>query len=246
MFPQIYYFSSIGSLRKKFIIGTEYGGLNMRDYMKENQNLGYVKMKKIFYNSIKAFHYLKEKNIVHNDISPDNIIIKSPDEIKIIDFEISFECKNQYEGSNFLKFMPSKRANEMYISPELMTQRRMNEGYHILYDPFKSDVFSLGLSLLSACGISVKNLNSFGQNHDVFIKSMLTISYGYIAYDSLKKISYKLLREELQNYICEKIKEFPYEILNDTLRRMLEVDIIERATIDEIFKDAKFYVGIFD
>ncbi|OMJ65279.1 hypothetical protein SteCoe_38629 [Stentor coeruleus] len=247
MFPQIYYFSSVkNSFNNYIFIGTEHGGSTLVDYMK-NQNVGYIEIKKIFYNLIKAFHYLKEKNIVHNDITPINIVVKSPDEIKMIDFEISFKCIKKYEGSAFHKFTPSKYANELYLSPELRAQRRMPDMIIcVLYDPFKSDVFSLGLSILSACGIDVTNLNCFGQGYEVFIKSMLTISYGYIAYDSLKRISYRLIREELQKAIDEAIKKFPYDILRNTLRRMLEVDIVERATIDEIYKDAKFYVGIFN
>ncbi|OMJ65414.1 hypothetical protein SteCoe_38270 [Stentor coeruleus] len=213
----------------------------------KNHNIENIEIRKIFSNLIKAFHYLRERNIVHNDISPINILIKSPDEIKIIDFAESFECIKKYEGSAFNNFIPSKYANELYISPELMTQRRMpGKIFSVLYDPFKSDVFSLGLSILSTCRIDVTNLNCFDLNYDVFIKSMLTVSYGYIAYDSLKRISYRLIREKLQKAIDEAIKKFPYDILYCTLRRMLEVDIVERATIDEIYKDAKYYVGIFD
>lgn len=43
------------------------------------------------------------------------------------------------------------------------------------------------------------------------------------------KISYNLLRQTLQNAIDEKIKEFPYNFLIDTLRKMLEVDMVQRV-----------------
>ncbi|OMJ88094.1 hypothetical protein SteCoe_9992 [Stentor coeruleus] len=174
-----------------------------------------------------------------------NILIKSPDEIKIIDFVISFECIKKYEGSAFHNFTPSKYASELYLSPELMTQRRMhNTILSILYDSFKSDVFSLGLSILSACGIDVTNLNCFGQNYDEFIRSMITVSYECT--DDSLKTTYKLIREELQKTIDERINEFRYYFLNDTLSIMLEVNILERATIDEIYKDAKYFVGIIE
>ena len=55
--------------------------------MYKNPNIGNREMKILFFNIIKAFHYLKEKNIVHNDISPANIVIKSIHEVKIIDYE---------------------------------------------------------------------------------------------------------------------------------------------------------------
>lgn len=116
----------------------------------------------------------------------------------------------------------------------------------ISYDPYKSNVFSLELCLLSVFGVDVHFLNYFGVAYDIHIIRMLTISYDYVAKDSLKKISYKLLRDELQNTINEKIKEFPYCFLSETLRKMLETDMLGRATIRKIYKDAKFFMGIID
>ncbi|OMJ69413.1 hypothetical protein SteCoe_32863 [Stentor coeruleus] len=245
MFPKIYYFSVMR--KKKIIVGVEHGGLSFKDFMYQNPNLSYRDMKILFYNLIKAFHTLKEKKIVHNDISPINILIESPEKVKIIDFEISFKCINEYKDNNFPIYWPSYLASELYISPELMTWRRIPKIMKFIkYDPYKSDIFSLGLCFLDILGIDIKGLNIFGINYDIHIMEMLTISYDYIAKDSLRKISYRLLREELQNAIDERIEKNPYNYLNDTLRRMLEVDIVNRATIDEIYKDAKYHVGIFD
>lgn len=30
------------------------------------------------------------------------------------------------------------------------------------------------------------------------------------------------------------------------LRRMMEVDMVNRATLEEVYKDAKFHIGIFN
>lgn len=127
--------------------------------------------------------------------------------------------------------------------------RKALEISYISYNPYKSNVFSLGLCLFSVCGLDIQYLNHFGINYDIFITAMLTINYDYIAKDSLKQVSNKLLRNELQNNINKKINEFPYNFLNRTLRKMLEVDIVdivERVTIDEVYEDAQFYAGIFD
>lgn len=40
-------------------------------------------MKILFYNLIKSFHILKANNIVHNDITLENILIESIDKAKI-------------------------------------------------------------------------------------------------------------------------------------------------------------------
>ncbi|OMJ66247.1 hypothetical protein SteCoe_36983 [Stentor coeruleus] len=243
--PQIFYFSSRKD--KKIMIGTEHCGLNLKDFMLQNPDLSSRDMKLLFYNVIKAFHTLKENNIVHNDIKPHNILIKSSEEVKIIDYENSFRITKTYKDSDFPLYWLSKIATKQYISPELMTIRSIKntEGY-IRYDPLKSDVFSLGLCFLDIFGIEIYNLNYFGSNYDIHIMEMLTISYDYIIGDSLRNLSYKLLREELQNRINNKIQENLYDYLNDTIRRMLEVDMVERVTMDEVYKDAKFHVGIFN
>lgn len=75
---------------------------------------------------------------------------------------------------------------------------------------------------------------------------MLTISYDYIAKDSLRSISYKNLCYTLQEKIDQKIKEFPYESLRKILRKMLEVDMVKRADINQVFEEAKLHIGIFD
>lgn len=192
MLPQLYYFSSKSS-SNKILVGFEDGGISFKKFM--NKNIRIRDMKILFYNLIKAFHYLKEINIVHNDITPENIIIKSIDEIKIIDFGISFINAKNYEGSNFPSFIPSKYTTDDYLSPELMTQRRFHHKIsYVLYDPFKSDIFSLGLCLLSVFGLNIKSLNYFGLNCDVFMTKMITLSYDYIVKDSLKRISYKFLK----------------------------------------------------
>lgn len=232
----------------KVKLGIQYCGVDFKKYMNQNLNLSYRDMKILFYNLIKAFYILKVNNVVHNDVSPNNILIESPEKIKIIDFENSFTNAKKYTENNFPVYTPSSRASGLYVSPELMTYRRriFDDMKFIMYDPYKSEVFSLGLCFLYVCGIEINSLNLFGPNYDIHIKEMLVISYDYIAKDSLRKVSYKKLREELQVAIDKKIEENPYDFFNDILRRMLEVDMVERATIEEVYRDAKFNVGIFD
>lgn len=79
MFPQIFYFSAGNSSNTNLInIGIEYGGLNLQDFINENQ-LDSREIKILFYNLIKAYYILEENHIVHYDISPYNILIESPE-----------------------------------------------------------------------------------------------------------------------------------------------------------------------
>ncbi|OMJ86117.1 hypothetical protein SteCoe_12392 [Stentor coeruleus] len=220
----------------------EYGGENLKQFI-QNANLNTRNMKILFYNIAKAFLILRKNNIVHNDISPFNILAESPEKVKIIDFTESFVCTQKYEDNQFPLYNPSKWNTELYLSPELMSWYRMAGNINSLkYDPYKSSIFSIGLSILSSCGIDIKGLNYFGEFYDIHIMEILTISYNFVVKDSLRMISYKKLRKELQFAIDKKIKEFPYDFLKLTLRRMLEVDIVERATFEKIYNDAKFNI----
>lgn len=130
-------------------------------------------MKLLFCNLIKALHTLKENNIVHNDITPYNILIKSPKKIKICDFGESFVSTEKYEGSLFPLFWPSRWVSKLYLSPEMMTWYRFNDTINFIkYDPYKSSVFSLGLCLLSVCNINIKGLNLYGTSYNIHIMEL--------------------------------------------------------------------------
>lgn len=224
----------------------ELGKYTLREYMHKNSKLKEREMKILFYNIIKAFYTLNSLNIVHNDISPDNILINSPEHVLLCDFGDSFEYSKQINSSLFPIFFPKNWVTLAYLSPERMTWARIsNIMRFIKYDPYKSDVFSIGLSILHSCGVDIKQLNEYGENYDVHIMQMLTINYDFIAKDSLRKVFYRLLRENLQKDIDNKIQEFRYESLKGVLRSMLEVDIMQRSNIDQVFNDAKLLVGDF-
>lgn len=219
---------------------------NLIEFVAQNTSLNHREMKILFYNIIKAYHDLRNKNIVHFDVHPGNILVESLERVVLCDFADSFVFTTTYNDSSFPFVYPPVWFNKCFISPELMIWGKLHKEDFIKYDPFKSDVFSIGLNILYALGIDIKMLNEFGKNSDIYIHDMLKINYDYIAKDSLRSISYNLLREELQEKIDKKIQEVEYEFLRKTLRKMLEVDIVNRSSIEEIYEDAKFYMRIFD
>ncbi|OMJ71773.1 hypothetical protein SteCoe_29916 [Stentor coeruleus] len=254
LFPNFLYYMIIKQNFDSCIkIGIERCNNSLRGYTNQNTNINNREMKILFYNIVKGFYLLKENNIVHNDIKPENILVNSPEDIKICDFDNSFICTKTYKNNEFPAYSTKRWVTEEYCSPELMTYVRLtNKTNYLLYDPFKSDVFSLGLTFLSILRasdnkpISIEGLNMFGINYDVHILEIITKSYDYIVQDSLRQISYNMLRKELQNAIDKKIEGIKNDFLKEPLRKMLEVDMVQRATIDQIYNDAKFMMGIFD
>lgn len=92
---------------------------------------------------ISALAYLQQKDCAHRDIKPENILVSNSGRLlKISDFG---DCIKVIKNSLSL------RGTTNYLSPILRTAYKQNLGDQIKtirHNPFKSDVFSLGLILL--------------------------------------------------------------------------------------------------
>ncbi|OMJ76686.1 hypothetical protein SteCoe_23882 [Stentor coeruleus] len=152
---------------------------NLNQYLiKRGENQNYFKNKELFFhfsNFISLFSHLQSKNISHRDIKPENIFIVSDTEFKIGDFGSSTMNldRNRFtiQGSNF------------YLSPELREGYekflKKIESLYITHNPFKSDVYSLGLVFLFMATLEMitekfcelKNLDGLLKNKLSMIKN---------------------------------------------------------------------------
>lgn len=162
-FPDLFYYTVTQKYNEIFIkIGLENYQTNFMEFMSQNQNLSERDMKILFYNIIKAYYWLHRNHIVHSDVHPYNILVQSIDKVKLCDLTDSYQCINDFNINPFPLIQPRLYAIIDYLSPEIKTMFAIqNEIAEIKYNPFKSDIFSLGLSFLSACRINIKGLNNF-------------------------------------------------------------------------------------
>lgn len=152
---------------------------------------------------ITAMMILNQKNISHRDIKPDNIFITENNSFKIADFDISQKIIRNAFGVTEAKTDASVTGSRKYFSPELVALANdIDLEYGLDYN--KSDVYSLGISILSM--VTTKDI------------------IGWNAYTSNLQMNInKIIDEEVQT------KE-----LKELIKRMMTVNPNERPKFREL------------
>ena len=129
----------------------ENGGINLMNYMTQVKNQGAYINKNIIQNwivtLIETFAWLSNNRIYHCDIKPHNILVNTKDmTLKVIDFGVSHFAK-EIEASYSPTVAHPIQGTEGYMAPELTTALGNNQRI-ANFKPGKSDVFSLGITIL--------------------------------------------------------------------------------------------------
>ena len=108
---------------------------------------------------VNAFAHIETKNIVHSDVKPDNLVLAQDGLVKVIDFGISLHGNAELFGTTkTLKV----GGTIPYFSPLLMQGyilflQGMNSSCTVRHHPTKSDVYSLGLTLMHMTSLMTPN-----------------------------------------------------------------------------------------
>ena len=81
----------------------------------------------------KALKYINQFGIVHRDIKPDNILISSKGEVKLVDFGLSRE-----EHQQTVSIKGEMSGTPQYLAPEYIDGKQLN---------IRTDIYSLGITL---------------------------------------------------------------------------------------------------
>jgi serine/threonine-protein kinase len=106
-------------------------GKNLKEYIKTYGPLPYQNAAMIITEALKAIAFSHNRDVVHNDIKPSNIMLSDFSEIKVIDFGISIDLQMRLDVQNM--FTP------YYASPE-QTIPGMSVDH-------RTDIYSMGISL---------------------------------------------------------------------------------------------------
>ena len=110
---------------------------SLRSYFRDKPKLSNEELKSIVAQIASTLSYLHENNIAHRDIKLENILIdKITLDTKLIDFGFAIEVQG-------VQSCPKLIGTPSYLPPEMIR--------HKDYDPFKADVWSLGILFYFLC-----------------------------------------------------------------------------------------------
>ena len=138
---------------------------------------------------VKTLSIMQQNNVTHRDIKPQNVLIKGGF-YKLCDFD---EVKIIY---NPQPCMHSVRGSELYMAP-ILFYAYQNKTPSIVHNTYKSDVFSLGMCILLAAGLTAKTLCDIREIKDMNIISEIIISRLFNRYSpNFIKLIIKMLQLE--------------------------------------------------
>ena len=144
---------------------------------------------------VKSLSFLQQQNISHRDIKPQNILIlndsNSNKVYKLADFG---EAKELLKGNRPTNIQ-TLRGTELYMSPILFfAYRGRKKMKYIQHNPYKSDVFSLGLCALFAstlCYESLLDVRELKSNISIYVVVEKYLRFKYS--DNVVNIISKML-----------------------------------------------------
>ena len=172
-----------------------------KKYYKENEIINLLKQ------IVNGLLFLQNKNIVHRDIKPQNILLFPKNIYKIADFGEAKYIKN-------IKEQTTLKGSELFMSPILYKGYKLNQKSQN-HNPFKSDVFSLGYCILYAMCLNLNILNDLREL--TTMKSIINCINKYIMpnlfSNNLINLIYKMIEpnEDLRydfEYLSNELKLF--------------------------------------
>lgn len=119
---------------------------SLSDYLKQHKVISPPLLYSFCSQAAEAIAYCHNKKVVHRDIKPGNFLLDANNRIKLADFGLSTSLTGNEDNDFFM-------GSRVYMSPELFSLRE--------YDPYKNDIWSLGVTFyeLSSGSIPWQNYN---------------------------------------------------------------------------------------
>ena len=161
--------------------------------------------------------FLQKNKIAHRDIKPQNILIFPNNIYKIADMGEAKEFdKNKMQ-------IATLRGSELFMSPLLYQGFKFNKK-NITHNPYKSDMFSLGLCFLYAISLnlrvleyireisdmnSIKNILNKFLDKNIYSEKLIQIIYRMIDLQEEKRFDFEELEFYSKNFVILSDYFFP-------------------------------------
>lgn len=150
----------------------------IKDRQKSNNRFQKTEMIRITTSLISALEFMqKDRKLAHRDLKPENVLLNQEGEIFLADFGDSFLRTDMRDSCKTLVGSP------YYMSPELKEMYLEGDTTEdFKYDPWKSDAYALGMTLLDVACLKLGQKNSkteklkeisemYGEDLQIFWKS---------------------------------------------------------------------------
>jgi serine/threonine-protein kinase len=216
-----------------YLVMENYDGDTLKEYI-ERKEVSIEDKIKIAINIADALEYAHEKEVIHRDLKPTNIMINNPDDIRIIDFGISKILDENYKPDETVKCYMTIR----YAAPEQLMRYEAK---------IQSDIYSFGLNI--AYLISEKEPPEERAKLKNYIESIecstnlknLIIEMTNDKVEDRPNNVYKIKKvlEREYNNLCSKFKRLYLKFDSYTTRNLIELGKIEYRSNDHVIKFIK-------
>ena len=180
--------------------------------------------------------YLQKKaKLAHRDIKPDNVLLDIDENCFLTDFG---EC---FWPSKFKPKASTLVGSPYYLAPELK-EVYLNEGMeNIEYDPWKSDLWSFGMTLVDLAS------NSYADKEPLEVKlGKIEGNYGGLWSDFLRKILKKEEKNRMYFIEMENCKELKAILKENGLEKLISFEDLESFDKENDYNGPKDFIGEID
>lgn len=183
-----------------------------------------------------VFATLQRLNISHNDIKAENIFVQ-----KLAHGNVVFKVGDFGSAAKAHRWERALSGTPLYLSPHLKAEYqrflRTRERREVLYDPFRSDVYSLGVTLIYLAELTCPN----DLMETVYLQDRLSAHLATIRH------RYPHLAE-VMNYmlVTDESKRFDFLQLEDRLRSLPNLAESSIPELEQSVKTCKFIAEFRD